>query len=77
MSLILITGDELLEIIKYALLLSLPIIYLTVGNFVGQEFIDCDMHFSQTMYVSEKLKSNLNIIIDFFIAMLKLFLDSS
>ncbi|XP_067212000.1 uncharacterized protein [Linepithema humile] len=49
MSQILMTEDEVLEIIKYTTMLALPIIYLTVGNFVGQEFIDCDMHFYHTI----------------------------
>ncbi|XP_011872394.1 PREDICTED: uncharacterized protein LOC105564559 isoform X2 [Vollenhovia emeryi] len=42
---IIVTNRNIVEIIKCSSLISFLILYITVANFAGQEFINCDTHF--------------------------------
>jgi len=43
------TEKEILEIIKSVFLISLHILYFGLGNYAGQEFINCDTQVYRTM----------------------------
>ncbi|XP_025074006.1 uncharacterized protein LOC112552607 [Pogonomyrmex barbatus] len=44
---------DILEIIKSSLFIAIHILALTLANYAGQEFINCDMHFYRTVCNTE------------------------
>lgn len=43
------TENEILEVIKSVLLIGLHMLYFSLGNYAGQEFINCDTQVYRTM----------------------------
>lgn len=46
---IMMTEKEILEVIKSVFIIALHIVYFTLGNYAGQEFINRDTHFYHSM----------------------------